>query len=192
MNMLPNGYKLVLASKSPRRKELLSNMHIPFTIRTKSVEEVYPRSLQGAAIAEYLAELKAKAFTKELAKNELVLTSDTVVWSNKTSLAKASNKTEAKTMLQALSGTTHQVITGVCLHATHKTTTFSDSTSVTFKTLTQQEIDFYVNNFLPFDKAGAYGIQEWIGMIGIERIEGSYFTVMGLPTHLVYKHLMHF
>lgn len=192
MNILPPGKTLILASKSPRRKALLQDMGIPFEARSKSVEELYPPHLKGAAIAEFLAHLKAQAFADELADNEIVLCSDTVVWSENTSLAKAQNKTEAANMLRALSGKSHQVITGVCLMSKHKTEVFSDTTLVQFKTLSAEEITHYIEHYSPFDKAGAYGIQEWIGMIGIQSIQGSYFTVMGLPTHLVYEKLRAF
>jgi septum formation protein len=192
MNIVPAGKTLILASKSPRRKALLQDMGIPFEARSKSVEEVYPPQLKGAEIAEYLAHLKARAFAEELTDKEIVLSSDTVVWCNNTSLAKAHNKAEAATMLSTLSGKSHQVITGVCLLSKQKTAVFSDTTTVHFNTLEEAEIEHYIQTYEPFDKAGAYGIQEWIGMIGIQRIEGSYFTVMGLPTHLVYQKLRSF
>ncbi len=192
MNLLPPGKKLILASKSPRRKALLEEMGIPFEARTKEVEEDYPENLEGAQIAEYLARKKAKAFRNEIAKNEVVLSSDTVVWCTGRSLAKARDAEEAAQMLRMLSNRSHEVITAVCLYAQHRIVVFSDKTVVHFNRLKEEDIQYYIRHFKPFDKAGAYGIQEWIGMVGIRAIEGSYFTVMGLPTHLVFERLRHF
>ncbi len=184
--------QLVLGSKSPRRQQLLRDLGFEFTVQTQEIEENYPSHLQGAAIAEYLALKKAQAFSSVLNSNQMVLCSDTVVWLNGESLAKASNESEAREMLQKLSGQSHQVITAFCLLSQDKTVCKSDSTLVQFKKLSEQEIEHYITHYQPFDKAGAYGIQEWIGMWGIEKIEGSYFTVMGLPTHLVAQELLHF
>lgn len=192
MNIIPQGKKLILVSKSPRRKALLQEMGIQFEARTKPTEESYPKELQGAEIAEFLAHKKALALADEISENEIILSSDTVVWCDNTSLEKAKNEEEAAQMLRFLSGKTHQVITGVCLLSMAKTEIFSDTVEVTFKKLTESEIKYYIQTSKPFDKAGAYGIQEWIGMIGISEIEGSYFTVMGLPTHLVYQRLQYF
>lgn len=180
---------IILASGSPRRKKFLEELGIPFRISIKSVEEVYPEHLEGAAIADYLAQLKATPFTN-LAQNEILLTSDTVVWCNGRSLAKAGNKKEAIAMLEKLSGQWHSVITSVCFTTIQKQITVHANTEVKLKKLTPEEISFYVEEYTPFDKAGAYGIQEWIGAIGIEEIKGSYNNVVGLPTHLVYKTLM--
>lgn len=155
-------------------------------VRTKDVPEDYPDELPKTEIARYLAERKARAHQPELAQEEVVLTSDTTVVLDNRLLEKAADADEARSMLQALSGRTHQVITGVCLAGPNRLESFDDTTEVTFRGLTSQEIDYYINTFQPFDKAGAYGIQEWIGMIGVERMVGSYFTVMGLPTHRVY------
>ncbi len=192
MNIVPKEKTLILASKSPRRKALLEEMGIPFTAKSKPTEEDYPKHLKGADIAEFLAHKKALAFADEITENEIVLSSDTVVWCDSKSLEKAKTESEAAEMLRFLSGKKHHVITGVCLFSTLKTETFSDAVEVTFKTLTEKEIKHYINTCKPFDKAGAYGIQEWIGMIGISEIKGSYFTVMGLPTHLVYHRLQNF
>ena len=180
---------VILASGSPRRKKFLEELGIPFRISVKSVEEVYPDQLEGAAIADYLAKLKATPFTN-LAQNEILLTSDTVVWCNGTSLAKAADKAEAIEMLQKLSGKWHSVITSVCFTTLQKQVIVHANTDVKLKSLTPEEINFYIEKYTPFDKAGAYGIQEWIGAIAIEEIKGSYNNVVGLPTHLVYKTLM--
>lgn len=182
-------FPLILASKSPRRQQLLTNLGVEFSIKTKEVPEDYPATLPKTVIAKYLAEKKAKAFQPELTKNEVVLTADTTVILDNELLEKPQHGLEARGMLQALSGRKHQVMTGVCLASSDRLTSFDDTTFVTFRELTASEIDHYIDQFQPFDKAGAYGIQEWIGMIGIEKIEGNYFTVMGLPTHLVYAHL---
>lgn len=192
MQFLPQGKKLVLASKSPRRQQLLRDLGFSFEVRTKVVDESHPASLNGVEIAEFLAAKKAMAFNGELAENEILLTSDTVVWCDGEHLAKAKNEDEAATMLRKMSGRSHEVITGVCLLSQDKEIVFSDTTKVFFQKLTEDEIHYYIENFKPYDKAGAYGIQEWIGMWAIEKIEGSFFTVMGLPTHLVAKELRRF
>ena len=185
MKFLPEGKTLILGSKSPRRQELLRQLGYDFEVRVKSVNEDYDPRLKGADIAEVLAEKKARAFEDEIAENEIILTSDTVVWHQDESLAKAANAGEAYEMLRKLSGNSHQVISGVCLISKDKKVTFSDTTTVYFRELKDAEIEYYITHYRPFDKAGAYGIQEWIGMWAIERIEGSFFTVMGLPTHLI-------
>ncbi len=182
--------KLILGSGSPRRKWFLEEMGLDFEIRPKSVEEIYPETLQATEISDYLAILKAEPFKKELNPNEIVITSDTVVWHKGKSLAKAANKQEAFQMLQILSGDWHEVITSVCFTTLDQQKTVHATTHVKFMDFTDQEIDFYVAQCQPFDKAGAYGIQEWIGMVGISEIKGSYTNVVGLPTHLVYKTLM--
>ena len=183
-------YSIILASASPRRQQFFREMGLDFEIRLKSVEEVYPKELKGSAISDYLAELKASAFDGTLAPNEILITSDTVVWHKNTSLAKAENAEEARTMLKTLSGDWHEVITSVCFTSTKQHKTVNHITKVKFKTLTDEEMNYYIKNYKPFDKAGAYGIQEWIGLIGIEKIEGSYPNVVGLPTHLVYETLL--
>ena len=185
MMFLPTDIKLVLASRSPRRQELLRDMGYDFIIRTVEVDEEYDQSLKAAEIAEFLAGKKADAQKSLLGTNEIVLTSDTVVWCGDESLAKANNREEAEKMLRKISGKSHEVITGVCLLSSMHREVFSSTTLVTFRDLTDEEIDYYIQHYRPFDKAGAYGIQEWIGMWAIEKIEGSYFNVVGLPTHLI-------
>jgi len=184
------NHKILLASGSPRRKQFFEDLGLDFEIRLKPVKEVYPDKLQGAQISNYLAELKASAFDGSLKPNEILITSDTVVWHNMESLAKADTKLEAIEMLEKLSNGWHEVITSVCFTTFDSQTTVSASTKVKFSKLTAEEINFYTGKYLPFDKAGAYGIQEWLGAIAIESIEGSYNNVVGLPTHLVYKTLM--
>lgn len=184
--------QLILASGSPRRQQFLKDLNLDFKIQLKSVEEIYPPTLKGADIALFLAELKAKAFDGSLQDNEILITGDTIVCIDNIALGKPKNAEEAYQMLEQLSGRTHEVISSVCLKSTEKTKLFYDKTVVYFKKLTPKEINSYIKNYQPFDKAGAYGIQEWIGQIGIEKIEGSYFTVMGMPTHLLYKELMNF
>jgi septum formation protein len=181
------GHKIILASGSPRRRKFFEEMGIEFEIRLKPVDEVYPNQLKAEEISNYLAELKASALQPSLQENEILITSDTVVWHKGESLEKASSKEEAQEMLQKLSGDWHEVITSVCFTTTNGQQTISSSTKVKFKTLTPSEIEFYIDSSQPFDKAGAYGIQEWLGAIAIEEINGSYNTVVGLPTHLVYK-----
>ncbi len=189
MHIIPPGQKLVLGSKSPRRQELLRKMGLEFEIRTQSVTENYPADLQGSAIAEYLAALKSDALLPTLADDEILLTSDTVVWCAGKSLEKAADAEEAYRMIRQLSGRQHEVITAVCLQSKNRKEVFSDTVKVYFRELTDAEIHYYIQNFKPYDKAGAYGIQEWIGMTGITAIEGSFFTVMGLPTHLIFQKL---
>ncbi len=183
-------HKLILGSGSPRRKQFLEDLGLVFEVRPKSVEEIYPENLKGEQISKYLAELKATPFKPELKENEIVLTSDTVVWFNNESLAKASNEDEAYQMLRKLAGYWHEVITSVCFTTLNLQKTVSSRTSVKFMDFSNEEINYYIKKCQPFDKAGAYGIQEWIGMIGISEIKGSYTNVVGLPTDLVYKTLM--
>ncbi|MBO0323414.1 Maf family protein [Muricauda sp. CAU 1633] len=184
------GYKLILGSGSPRRKMFLEEMGLDFEVRPKSVEEIYPNHLQGKEISNFLAELKASPFKLELKPKEIVVTSDTVVWHKGVSLAKAAGREEAFYMLHTLSGDWHEVITSVCFTTLEAQKTVSCTTLVKFMEFTDEEINYYIEICQPFDKAGAYGIQEWIGMIGISEIKGSYTNVVGLPTHLVYKTLM--
>jgi len=184
-----SAYKIILASASPRRKKLLEQMELDFEIRLKPVEEVYPDTLKGAQISDYLSQLKAKPFQESVRQNEIVITSDTVVWHRDKSLAKAASAQEAREMLQNLSGDWHDVITSVCFTMRQNQQTKHKITRVKFKELSAEEIDHYVNNYRPFDKAGAYGIQEWIGLIAIEEIRGCYTNVVGLPTQLVYETL---
>lgn len=168
----------------------LEEMGLEFEVRPKSVDEIHPEELQGKEISEYLAKLKAEPFKAELRPHEIVITSDTVVWHKSASLAKASNQKEAFEMLRTLSGDWHEVITSVSFTTIDSQKTVSTVTMVKFKEFSDEEINFYIENWKPYDKAGAYGIQEWIGMIGISEIKGSYTNVVGLPTHLVYQTLM--
>lgn len=183
------NYSIILGSGSPRRQQFFKDLDLDFIIQVKSVDEVYPSHLQGTEITDYLADLKSKAFTN-LKENELVITSDTIVWLENKPLEKASNEQEAFEMLQKMSGKMHEVITSVSIKTVKFHKLFNDITRVFFKELSNDEILFYIKNYQPFDKAGAYGIQEWIGFIGIEKIEGSYFNVMGLPVHKLYEELM--
>ena len=184
------GYQIILASGSPRRQQFFKDLNIPFEIRLKTVEEVYPESLSSFQISDYLAVLKAKAFENELKENEILITSDTIVWHKGKALGKPTDEKEAFQMISSLSGTSHQVITSVCFTTTNRQKIINNDTKVYFKELSEEEIWYYIKNHKPFDKAGAYGIQEWIGFIGVTKIEGSYFNVMGLPIHLVYKTLI--
>lgn len=194
MEYFPNlkNTELILASKSPRRQHLLKELHLPFTIKTLSVDEVYPPHLKREQIPLYLARLKADAFSKTLNKNQLVITADTIVWINNGVLEKPTSRGEAISMLNTLSGDMHTVYTGVCLKTTVKEKTFWASTDVYFRALEQSEIEYYIDKYQPYDKAGSYGIQEWIGYIGIEQIKGSYFNVMGLPIQKLYDELKKF
>lgn len=191
MNLIEiNKKTIILASASPRRQELLKNMGINFTVEVKPVEENYNPNLKKQEITEYLAKLKANVFEGSLTKNTILITADTIVWHNNAALEKPKDSLHAKIMLKQLSGTQHQVITSICLKTTETCSVISDTTTVFFKHLSPSEIDFYVENYKPFDKAGAYGIQEWIGFIGVYKIEGSYFNVMGLPVHKLYQELL--
>lgn len=183
------GWNIILASASPRRHQFFKELEIPFKVRLKSVEEVFPATLRAEEISNFLAELKARPFANALQDNEILVTSDTVVWHKGKSLAKATDKKEAHQMLRTLSGDWHEVITSVSFTMKNKQQTVHHSTKVKFAALSDAEIEFYINKFEPFDKAGAYGIQEWIGLVAIEEINGSYTNVVGLPTHLVYKTL---
>ena len=184
--------KLILASKSPRRQELLKHIYQDFEIRLKEVEEIYPNDLEVKEVPKYLAQLKADAFKGDLQTNEVILTSDTVVTLNHKIYGKPKDRNEAIKFLEAFSGKTHQVITGVCLRSINKEKVFSETTKVTFKQLNRTEIEYYIDNYQPYDKAGAYAIQEWIGMIGIQKIEGDYFNVVGLPLFHLNKVLKEF
>jgi len=180
---------LLLASNSPRRKELLGGLGIAFDIFVKEVHEEFPPHLKHAEVAEYLASHKADAYRHEL-QDRALITADTIVCLGERILNKPADYQEAFAMLRALSGTCHEVITGVCVLTEEQRAVFHDTTRVFFKELTDAEIDYYISHYKPFDKAGAYGIQEWIGMIGIERIEGSYFNVVGLPVQKLYAKLL--
>ena len=189
--LLPN-HKLILASKSPRRKELLERSNIPFTIRTMEVEEIYPDSLPKSEVAEYLAILKAEAARPNLGEQEIVLGADSIVILQDTIYGKPKDTEDAHHILRQLSGQVHEVITGVCLISKDKKVSFSAVSKVWMEELTEEEIKYYVETFKPFDKAGGYAIQEWIGLCKISKIEGTYSNIMGLPTEMVYQALRTF
>lgn len=187
------NYRIILASASPRRKKLMEEMGIDFEVQTKKVNEVYPPSYSPCEVAKHLSEVKSQAFhDDELLPNKLIITSDTLVAIDDEILGKPMSRKIAEETLNKLSGRKHKVVTGVCLRTAKKKHTFIVTTDVFFKDLSPEEIDFYITNFMPFDKAGAYGIQEWLGHIAIEKIDGSYFNVMGLPTHKLYEELLKF
>lgn len=186
-------YNIVLASKSPRRQELLKGIGVDFSVLTKDVDENYPSRLPLVDVAPYLSLKKAKAFeNQELPENFMVITADTVVIAENEILGKPKDREDAFRMLKLLSGKTHRVVTGVTVHTKESSKTFSVTSKVMFDELDNQEIEYYVDNYKPYDKAGAYGIQEWIGYIGVSGVEGSYFNVMGLPTHKLYTVLKKF
>ena len=185
-------FRLVLASNSPRRRELLGGLGVPFTVRTiNGIDESYPANLDGADIPLHIARQKAAAYLPTLAPDELLITADTIVYLDNRVIGKPKDEDEAIRMLHTLSGRTHKVITGVSLSTTQQTRAFAAVSLVTFAPLSEEEIDYYVHTFHPLDKAGAYGVQEWIGMVGVKRIEGSYFNVMGLPVQRLYEELRH-
>lgn len=188
------GFKLILASKSPRRQDLVKHLDFPYEIVLKDeVEEVYPEHLAARDVPDYLSKLKAQPYIEDvMVQPWIVVTADTIVLCENRILGKPKDRSEAVEMLQFLSGKSHEVITGVSLTSAHKQQTFSVSTKVFFKSLEMREIDYYVDQCKPFDKAGAYGIQEWIGMIGVEKIVGSYFNVVGLPVQALYTELLKF
>ena len=188
-----NSYKIILASNSPRRKELLAGLDVQFEVRVlKGIDESYPDTVPTAEIAEYIAQKKAAAYRETIAADELVITADTIVVLGDEVLGKPKDAADARRMLRELSGRTHQVITGVVLTTKERQEHFSVVSDVTFKTLEDSEIDYYVETYKPMDKAGAYGIQEWIGYVGVTRLEGSYFNVMGLPVQRIYEALRRF
>jgi septum formation protein len=182
-------YKLILASGSPRRQQFFKDLELDFEIRLKEIEEIYPLHLKREQITNYLAELKASAFEGGLQENEILVTSDTIVWHNNKALGKPADAQDAFDILKSLSNATHEVITSVCFKTNSKTDTLYDTTKVTFNELSDEAIHYYIDNYKPFDKAGAYGIQEWIGFIGVSKIEGSYANVMGMPVDKVYNYL---
>ena len=184
------NYKLVLASNSPRRKELLAGLGVPFEVRVlKDIDEQYPDSLSVDEVARYIAQEKAAAYRRIISPDELIITADTVVIVGDEILGKPVDEADAVRMLKLISGRTHQVTTGVCLLTTEQERCFDVTTDVTFKTLSDEEIHYYVDRYRPFDKAGAYGIQEWIGYIGVTGLQGSYYNVMGLPVQRIYQEL---
>jgi septum formation protein len=191
-------YSVVLASNSPRRKELLSGLGVNFSVKTlPDVDESFPDTLKGEEIPLFIARKKADAYkmlfssvtSNEVEEPLLVITADTIVWLEDEVLGKPANATEARAMLSKLSGKKHQVITGVCLTTASWQKSFAAVSEVQFSSLTEEEMDYYIHNYCPYDKAGAYGVQEWIGFIGVESIQGSYFNVMGLPIQRLYREL---
>jgi septum formation protein len=186
---IPDKWQIILASRSPRREQLLKELGLEFKVVFKNYKEEYPVILSGTSIAEYLSHQKALTFRGSLSDNEIVITADTIVWCNDKVLDKPANFEEAVDILRIISGKTHEVITGVTFFSNYREYTFSDSTRVQFDNLSDEEIIYYVREFKPYDKAGAYGIQEWIGLAGIISIEGSFFNVMGLPVQKLYREL---
>lgn len=182
-------YQVILGSQSPRRKELLQHLNINFKQEVRSIDETYPNDILIEDIAVFLAQQKGKAFIEDIQPNHLVITADTIVSIDNKVLEKATNTDHARQMIQSLSGKTHTVYSGVAITTASGQTCFQDATKVFFKTLEKDEIEYYIKHYQPFDKAGAYGIQEWIGHIGIQKIEGSFYSVMGLPLHLLYEAL---
>ncbi len=183
-------YQITLASNSPRRKELLSGLNLDYKVKIlPDIDETYPDTLKGEDIPLYIARKKAEAYKSIMSKNELIITADTIVYTDGEVLGKPKDEADARRMLHALSGRSHQVITGVCITTSRFQRSFASVTEVTFDTLTDEEIDFYISTYSPMDKAGAYGIQEWIGFIGVSKLNGSYFNVMGLPVQRLYREL---
>ncbi|WP_291097396.1 MULTISPECIES: Maf-like protein [unclassified Flavobacterium] len=182
-------YTLILASGSPRRQQFFKDLDLDFEIRLKEIEEIYPPELKAEEITNYLAELKANAFEGKLKPNEILITSDTIVWHNNKALGKPKDAQDAFDILKSLSNATHEVITSVCFKTNAKTALIHEITKVTFNELSDESIRYYIENYKPFDKAGAYGIQEWIGFVGVSKIEGSYANVMGMPTDKVFEYL---
>ncbi len=183
------NYNIILASGSPRRQDFFTKLDLDFTIDVREVEEVFDENLQREAITDYLSQLKASAFL-DVSEKEIIVTSDTIVWKDGKAIGKPKDANDAKRMLRSLSNDMHEVYTSVTFTTVNSQTTVNDTTKVWFKTLTDDEINFYVDTYKPFDKAGSYGIQDWIGYIGIEKIEGCFFNVMGLPTRKVYTELL--
>lgn len=184
-----HNYSLILASGSPRRQQFFKDLDLDFEIRLKEIEEIYPPELKAEEITNYLAELKANAFEGELQANEILITSDTIVWHNGRALGKPKDEQDAFAILKSLSNSTHEVVTSVCFKTNSETKLLHEITKVTFNELSEDVIRYYIDNYKPFDKAGAYGIQEWIGFVGVSKIEGSYANVMGMPTDKVYEYL---
>ena len=185
-----NKINIILASGSPRRQQFFKEMDLHYSIRLKEIEEIYPEHLKAEEITNFLAKLKANAFENELQEHDVLITSDTIVWLNGIALGKPKDYDDAFQMLQQLANQTHEVITSVCLKSIDKTEVFHCVTTVTFANLTDEAIRYYLDNYKPFDKAGSYGIQDWIGLIGISKIEGSYTNVVGLPTEMLFQKLL--
>jgi septum formation protein len=184
-----NEFNIILASRSPRRKQLLHELGLKFDVVIKEYEEIYPEGLNGEEIARYIAYEKATSFKNQLSVNDIVIAADTIVWCNKKVLGKPLDQEDAISILKEISGNTHEVITGISIRSHYKEKTFSESTKVTFEVFSDEEIAYYIANYKPYDKAGAYGIQEWLGIIACSHIDGSYFNVVGLPVQRLYKEL---
>lgn len=189
LNQRIKDYNIILASGSPRRQQFFKDLGLEVEIRLKKVDEEYPPRLYKFEISDYLAQLKALPHKDQLKEKDILITSDTIVWHQKKALGKPNNRAQAIAMLKSLSGSTHEVITSVCFTTTTVEKTLNHTTKVFFRILSEEEITYYVDTYEPYDKAGAYGIQEWIGQIGIEKIEGSFFNVVGLPVFEVYRTL---
>lgn len=192
LNESLKNHKIILASGSPRRQQFFRDLGLEFEIRLKEIEEIFPDGLKAVEITDYLARLKADAFEGELAANEILVTSDTIVWHNGKALGKPKDYDDAVAILRSLSGATHEVYTSVCFKTVSKNEVINDLTKVTFNALTDAEIKYYLDTCKPYDKAGAYGIQEWIGIVAVRKIEGSYANVMGLPVDKVNSYLRNF
>lgn len=186
------GYTIILASGSPRRQQFFKDMHLDFEVRLKEVEEIFPDDLKASEITDFLAVLKANAFQQELKPTDILVTSDTIVWHNGKALGKPKDYDDAFSILKSLSNSTHEVFTSVCFKTKDKIDIINETTKVTFSILSDEAIAYYLENFKPYDKAGAYGIQEWIGLVGISKIEGSYSNVVGLPVQKVYEYFANF
>lgn len=186
------GYNIILASGSPRRQQFFKDMHLDFEVRLKEVEELFPDDLKASKITDFLAVLKANAFQEELKPTDILVTSDTIVWHNGKALGKPKDYEDAFQILKSLSNSTHEVFTSVCFKTKDKIDIINETTRVTFSVLSDEAIAYYLENFKPYDKAGAYGIQEWIGLVGISKIEGSYSNVVGLPVQKVYEYFANF
>ncbi len=189
LNEKLKNYRIILASGSPRRQEFMRSLDLDFEIILKNTDEIYPNHLMREDITNFLSELKANAFADELKQNDLLITSDTIVWHKNKAIGKPKDYHEAYEILKSLSNATHEVITSVCFKTTAKTNTLHEVTKVTFRELNDEMIHYYLEKYQPFDKAGAYGIQEWIGFIGVSKVEGSYANVMGLPVDKVFAYL---
>jgi len=187
-----NEFKIILASRSPRRQQLLRELGLKFDVIIRDYKETYPEGLTGEEIARFVAYEKAASFKNELSEDEIVIAADTIVWCNNKVLGKPVDQQDAIRILKDISGNTHEVITGVSIRSQSKEFTFSDSTKVSFEALTDEEISYYIDMYKPYDKAGAYGIQEWIGIMACSHIDGSYFNVVGLPVQRLYKELQNF
>ncbi len=192
LNKKLKNYNIILASGSPRRQQFLKDLGLQHTVKSIDVEEIYPKYLHGNEITSFLAQLKADAYEDTLQDNDILITADTVVRFNGRILGKPKDIDDAKAMLSKLSGQAHEVITSICIKTNKSTKIINDTTVVYFDKLKEEEIDFYLHNYAPFDKAGSYGIQEWLGYIAVKKIEGSFFNVMGFPVHKFYKEMMKF